>query len=153
MAENFIFELERFLPYRLSVLANTVRRGISQSYLERYGISITEWRVIAVLGPNPGLTASEIMQRTAMEKVPISRAVKALMNTGLVPGTRDPGDRRCRRLQLSARGQAVFDDIIPRAMTDEEALLTSLTQQETRQLTRLLDSLQTRANKLNTNPA
>lgn len=149
MAANPTFELEHFIPYRLSVLANTVSRGIAHSYLERFGIRITEWRVIAVLGPCPGLTASEIIRRTAMEKVPISRAVSTLMNAGLVVGTRDPEDRRCRRLRLSARGQTVFDEIIPRALAYEAALLQAISSEEARQLSQLLSSLQNRANNLN----
>ena len=69
------FELEHFLPYRLSLLTNTVSDGIAQAYRQRHDISVTEWRVMAVLGRYPGLTASEIVERTALDKVAISRAV------------------------------------------------------------------------------
>ena len=44
------FDLERFLPYRLSVLTNTISQGIAAGYREQFGISITEWRILAVLG-------------------------------------------------------------------------------------------------------
>jgi DNA-binding MarR family transcriptional regulator len=143
------FDLEHFIPYRLSVLTNTVSRGISLSYLEKYRISVIEWRVIAVLGPFPGLTASEITARTAMEKVPISRAVKTLTENGLLESHTDPDDRRCRRLKLTSRGRVVFDDIIPRALAYEAALLETLSPEEARHLTHLLTLLQQRAQRLN----
>ena len=63
------FELENFLPYRLSVLTNTISQGIAAAYRDRYGISVTEWRILAVLGRFPGLTASEVVEKTAMDKV------------------------------------------------------------------------------------
>ena len=78
------FVLERFLPYRLSLLSNTVSEGIATAYRKQHGLSVTEWRVVAVLGRFPGQTASEIVKRTAMDKVSVSRAVKRLQLKGLV---------------------------------------------------------------------
>jgi hypothetical protein len=43
-------ELERFLPYRLSILSNTVSQSIAAEYQDRFELSMTEWRVMAVLG-------------------------------------------------------------------------------------------------------
>ncbi|MEO6657324.1 MAG: MarR family transcriptional regulator, partial [Arenimonas sp.] len=48
--EHAQLELDRFLPYRLSVLSNRVSQDIAQLYQERFNLNITEWRVIAVLG-------------------------------------------------------------------------------------------------------
>ena len=76
------FALEAFLPYRLSLLSNTISLGISSSYRKVHGLSVTQWRVIAILGRFPGLTASEIMQRGAMDKVAVSRAVNKLQHKG-----------------------------------------------------------------------
>ena len=89
-----MFELEHFVPYRLSVLTNTVSEGIAQSYRDTYDISVTEWRILAVLGRYPGLTASEIVERTAMDKVAISRAVKNLVERKLLRRATDSNDRR-----------------------------------------------------------
>ena len=43
------FELENFLPYRLSVLTNTVSQGIARSYRDRHDITVTEWRFWGVM--------------------------------------------------------------------------------------------------------
>ena len=52
------FDLQNFLPYRLSLLTNTVSQGIAAAYRDRFGISVTEWRILDVLGRFPGQTAS-----------------------------------------------------------------------------------------------
>ena len=67
--------LENFLPYRLSVLSNTVSGAIAAAYFAHFGLSIPEWRVMAVLAANPGLSAAEVTARTAMDKVAVSRAL------------------------------------------------------------------------------
>ena len=68
------FRLEDYVPYRLSLLSNTVSQGIAHRYQQDHDVSVTEWRVIVVLGRYPGSTASEVVERTAMDKVTISRA-------------------------------------------------------------------------------
>ena len=53
--------LEDFLPYRLSILSNTVSSTIASAYNKRFGLSIPEWRVIAILGRFPGISAVEVV--------------------------------------------------------------------------------------------
>ena len=81
--------LERFLPYRLSVVTNRVSGALSRHYATRFGISIPEWRVIANLGRYPGLSANQVAERSAMDKVTVSRAVAGLERKGLLERVRD----------------------------------------------------------------
>src|SRR3954471_18563188 len=85
--------LEDFLPYRLSVLSNTVSGAIAASYFLHFGLSIPEWRVMAVLAANPGLSAAEVTARTAMDKVAVSRAVAGLIAAGRLHRNPPPADR------------------------------------------------------------
>jgi DNA-binding MarR family transcriptional regulator len=144
-----VFELEHFLPYRLSLLTNTVSQGIARSYRDRHDISVTEWRILAVLGRFPGLTASELVERTAMDKVSISRAVKSLEEKGLLRRETDRGDRRRMRLHITARrGRSVLSEVVPGALAYERWLLESLDQPEAETLFRILDKLQQQAESM-----
>jgi DNA-binding MarR family transcriptional regulator len=143
------FELEQFLPYRLSVLTNTVSQGIARSYRERHDIGVTEWRILAVLGRFPGLTASEVTERTAMDKVAISRGVKSLTAKGLLERRTDTGDRRRQRLFITAaKGRRVLDEVIPMARRYEQLLLQPLSVAELATLSALLAKLRSRAESL-----
>jgi DNA-binding MarR family transcriptional regulator len=140
------FELEHFLPYRLSLLTNTVSQGIAQSYRREHDISVIEWRILAVLGRFPGLTASEVVERTAMDKVAVHRAVKSLMARQLLQRKTDPSDRRRRRLNITTKaGQRVLKEVIPRAREYERNLLDALSKDEIRALDRVIEKLQKRA--------
>ena len=147
-----VFELEHFLPYRLSLLANTVSQGIASGYRDAHGISVTEWRILAVLGRYPGLAAFKLAERTAMDKVAIHRAVKSLESRGLLERRTDSGDGRRRSLYLTRpRGQGLLEAIVPQAKAFEQRLLETLDPKEARQLDHLLAKLQRAAEEARAN--
>ena len=148
------FALESFLPYRLSLLSNTVSQGISSAYRKAYGLSVTEWRVVAILGRFPGLTASDVMERGAMDKVAVSRAVNKLQDKGLVERSPHSEDRRRMPLSLTSRkGLPTYRKVVPRALHYEEKLLSAFSEDELNRLKRLLTKLQETADLLNESPA
>lgn len=140
--------LDDYVPYRLAVLANTVSAALAREYAERFGLSIPQWRVMAVLGLEPGLPAREVCARTAMDKVTVSRAVAGLVRAGRVVQRVDTEDRRRARLRLSARGRAIYAEIVPRAYAVERRLLRSLSARDRAQLDRLLATLRVAAQSL-----
>lgn len=151
-------ELERFLPYRLSVLANTMSSTLAGAYAERFQLSIPEWRVLAVLARNPDLSAAQVAQRTAMDKVAVSRAVASLYRTRRVERSVVASDRRRSHLRLTAAGQAVYDEVVPLALAFEDSVLRGITEKNRVALHGLLDELTLRAlalanTRLDTDPA
>jgi DNA-binding MarR family transcriptional regulator len=136
--------LENFLPYRLSVLSNRLSAAIAEAYSSRFGLSIPEWRVMAVLALNPGLSAAAVAERTAMDKVAVSRAVGRLLSTGRARRETAPGDRRRSVLELTAEGQRVYRRITPALRRYEAELLAGFDARERRSLAALLDRLEVR---------
>jgi DNA-binding MarR family transcriptional regulator len=134
-------ELERFLPYRLSVLSNLVSRLIADLYEDRFDLKLPEWRVMAVLARRSGLTASEVAEATAMDKVAISRAVSRLLEMKRIVTTPDRTDGRRVHLALSAKGVAVYKEVAPLARSVEEALIAALPATEQDALDRILTRL------------
>lgn len=133
-----MLDLERFLPYRLSVLSNRISADIAELYETRYGLAIPEWRVIAVLAKRPGLSATEVAQRTAMDKVAVSRAVSSLLEASRIQREIDGDDRRKSVLRLTDAGKAVYEDVAPQALAYEQRLLGGLRRDERDALDRLL---------------
>jgi DNA-binding MarR family transcriptional regulator len=146
-------DLDAFVPYKLSVLSNRVSGAIARHYSERFGLSIPEWRVMAVLGQTPGLSASEVASRTAMDKVQVSRAVANLLRAKRVARTSDDRDGRVTRLSLSKQGTAIYDEIVPLALHLEEVLLGALSSAERRDLHALMTKLTDRIGRLHMSAA
>jgi DNA-binding MarR family transcriptional regulator len=141
-------DLDRFLPYRLSVLSNQVSGAIARQYSDRFALTIPEWRVMAVLGGAPGLSAREVATRTAMDKVQVSRAVDGLVRARRVARTEDDADGRIQRLALTPKGRAIYDEVVPLALHLEEVFLSALKPEERRQLDVLMDKLARQAGLL-----
>ena len=132
---------DRFLPYRLSVLSNTISAAIASQYAERFALSVTEWRVLAILGRYPEISANEVAEHAAMDKVAVSRAVARLFTAGRLTRATDKNDRRRSMLRLSAKGQKVYDQVAPLAKRHEDLLLAHLTPDERVWLDRIIDKL------------
>jgi DNA-binding MarR family transcriptional regulator len=140
VADGFI-RLERFLPYRLSVLANVVSRTLAQEYSRRFDLTIGEWRVMAVLARFPGSSANEVAERSAMDKVGVSRSVARLHDAGRLERETDVTDRRRSALRLSEKGYRIYRQIVPAALAYETAILEVLDGPERDTLFALLDKL------------
>jgi DNA-binding MarR family transcriptional regulator len=133
--------LERFLPYRLSVLSNRISQAIAREYGRRFELGVTEWRVVAVLARSRGLSPTEIAARTAMDKVAVSRAISALTAAGRVAREAHDGDGRRSLVALTPRGRAVYRQVAPLALAYERRLLDALSAGERRQLESILERL------------
>jgi DNA-binding MarR family transcriptional regulator len=145
-AERLI--LERFLPYRLSILSNRVSRAIAARYARTFNLTIPEWRIIAVLGRRPGLTARDVAEATEMDKVAVSRAVAKLVAARRVSAEVHDEDARAQSLTLTVQGEALHARIAPMALESEQRLLTALSASERAQFDALIDRLLIAARKL-----
>jgi len=133
--------LENFLPYRLSVLSNKISRGIADGYEKQFQLSLAEWRVMAILGGEPELSAGQVADRTAMDKVAVSRAVNRLIDAGRLERSFSPQDKRRSVLKLSESGQDVYAQIVPIALGYEQKILDQLSPSEQSQLDALFNKL------------
>jgi DNA-binding MarR family transcriptional regulator len=140
--------LDDYLPYRLSVAANTVSDLIAGAYKSRFGISVPQWRLIAVLGEGGGMTPQALAARTVMDKVTVSRAAAGLIGRDLLRRTPHGRDRRSHRLSLTAKGLALYEAVAPLALAYETQLLTSFSNEDRAAAHRLLTRLQAAATRL-----
>jgi len=137
--------LEDFLPYRLAILSHTVSSLIARVYDKRFGLTIPEWRVIAIVGRFPGLSAVEVADRTMLDKVAVSRAVTKLIKAGRIDREFADADRRRSILTLSEDGRKVHDEVAPLAMAMEDDLLHGLADDEIAVLNTVIERLLVRA--------
>ena len=100
-----------------------------------------EWRLLAAVGRYGVLSPTVAGERTAMDKVKVSRAAASLMARGLLRQTQDPDDGRGRLLRLTRKGATVYAGVAPTAHAIEAALAPGLTKAEWTTLHRALGKL------------
>ncbi|HEY9234541.1 MULTISPECIES: MarR family winged helix-turn-helix transcriptional regulator [Phenylobacterium] len=141
-------KLDAYLPYRLSVASNAVSGLIARAYEDRFGLSIPQWRLICVLAEDGGKTQREIVARTVMDKVTVSRAARELVARRLAARSSNKADGRSHVLTLTREGERMHAEISPLALAYEAALIAGLAPAEVAQLKRLLIRLQGAAGAL-----
>lgn len=141
-------KLDEFLPYRLSLASNAVSQVIAQAYEERFGLKMHEWRVITVLAEDDELTQQEIVGRTKMDKVTVSRAAQVLERRKLLRRVTNAEDGRSLRLSLTAEGQKLYTRVVPAAIELEAEVLKGLSEREISTLTDLLRRLENAAERV-----
>jgi len=131
--------LAKFLPYQLSITSNAVSGRIAQEYRQHFGLSVPEWRVMAVLGDSGSLTQRDLTQRTLMDKVAVNRACKVLEERGLAVRTPNALDGRSHHLGLTEVGSAMHGQIMPLAVEMERRVFASFSPAEVDQFRLLLE--------------
>ena len=130
--------LDGYLPYRLSVASNAVSRLIARAYEDRFGLTIPQWRLIAVLAEDGPLTQQAIGARTVMDKVTVSRATQGLVKRRLVERAPHDADGRSHHLALSKAGERLYSEISPVALEYEARLLEQFDPAAVAELKRVL---------------
>jgi DNA-binding MarR family transcriptional regulator len=119
-------------------------RAVARIYMKRHKLSAPDWRTLAVLGRFGAMSANSVVDRTAMDKVRVSRSVSRLLLLGLITRRTDPEDRRRAILDLTPVGLSVFRQIVPQALAVEEELLATLSAEERAALDAALTKLESR---------
>jgi DNA-binding MarR family transcriptional regulator len=139
--------LDDSLFFKLVRVVNLTARPFNEGIGRRHDLSLSDWRVMMVLGSHPGTTASDVCQRTGMDKMSVSRAIAALARRRRVTRKSDPTDGRRTLVWLSSAGQRLFDELSVSARERERQVFRGVGAQEQARLSetldRLIDALQT----------
>jgi DNA-binding MarR family transcriptional regulator len=140
-AEQGQFDLDGFLPYLLNQAAEATSKSFYAVYRADYGMTRTQWRVMANLGRFGAMTARDICRISHIEKTKVSRAVAALEAEGHLARNPSPTDRRAENLSLTPAGREVFLRLGQRALDYDRMLRESLGTTEAARLEALLRAL------------
>ena len=137
--------LAEFLPYQLSITSNAISDLIAHAYRGRFALKIPEWRLMAVLGEVSSATQRELVAATAMDKVTVNRASKALEDRALIGRAPNAADGRSHHLALTDTGRELYEQIVPLALSVEAELVNSI---EVKALEAMLARLRARVAEL-----
>lgn len=122
MTELTDFDLHRFTPYRLAVVAQKTSEGLARLYRARFGLSIPEWRVLAHLAHAGDVSVRDIEARVVMEKSKVSRAASRLEAAGYIRKSIATADRRLVSMSLTPKGKELMAELLPLAEAYQKEL-------------------------------
>lgn len=142
-AATMQLNLDQYVPGLLLWLSNKVSSSASALYQERFGIGVTEWRVLSYFRIHAGSTASKACELMGLDKAAVSRAIANLVERGVLES--QPQGLRKIEYRVSREGVTLHNAIYRLAMQREQALLKGLDEAERTLLIgllkRMLDNL------------
>lgn len=142
-----MFDLETFLPYRLSILSQSISGLVAREYESKFGLTMNQWRCLVIIHAHQPVTAKDIAPLTLLDKMAISRAIKVLGKRSLIK-TSIGKDARSKTLNLTNTGKKIYEEVIPIAQKYEYLLLNSLTSKQQDALKAIINKLLREARKL-----
>ena len=129
------------LFFKLVRVVNLTARPFQQRVGRQHQLTLNEWRVMAVLGAQPGFTATQVSDRTGLDKMAVSRALAGLKQRRRVQRHDDPTDQRRGRLYLTSAGKDLFTVVSAEAQGREAELFAGVSAAELQRLGVTLDKL------------
>ena len=129
------------LFFKLARVVNLTARPFQESIGRKHQLTLNEWRVLSLLGAEPGLTATQVADLTGMDKMSASRAIAGLSHRRRLQRHDDPADQRRSRLYLTSTGKTLCNTVDALAQAREAALFAKVKPADLSRLDGILDSL------------
>jgi DNA-binding MarR family transcriptional regulator len=135
-------DLNAFVPAMLTNLSQKITTTASAVYRPRFGVGITDWRIMALLAAEPWIVPVRICEATGLDKAAVSRSLRELITAGLAEALDDGVAQRRLPVALTQKGLQVHDDMALVAAEREELLLKGLSAEERATLRGLITRMQ-----------
>ena len=135
-------EIKDLISYQLHTVANLLSRGAELRYRREFGVSLWEWRTIALLGASDEPHSLGHLARAAgIDKSQMSRVVSGLTKRKLVMRDANHEDGRGVHLRLSKTGRKLYEGLIGAAAERDHAFRSCLSVSERQVFERVLAKL------------
>jgi DNA-binding MarR family transcriptional regulator len=135
-------EIKDLISYQVHMVANLLSRGAELRYRREFGVSLWEWRTIALLGAaDEPHSLGDLARAAGIDKSQMSRVVSGLTKRRVVLRAADPGDGRGIRLTLTKNGKKVYEGLIRAAGERDAAFRNCLSATEKNVFERVLTKL------------
>jgi DNA-binding MarR family transcriptional regulator len=131
MLQRSVPTIRELLSYRLHQVANLLSRGAEMRYRREFGVSLWEWRTVALLGGvAQAQSLNDLARAAGMDKGQMSRVVSGLTQRRLVRREADARDGRGIQLSLTRSGKTLYRRLIGAAAERNDAFLGCLSAKE-----------------------
>ena len=137
-----------FVTFQIIRLANAAKANVTRRYLADFGLSVPEWRLLAMTVRFEPVRFSELVANSSIDKGQASRTLQVLTRRGLIAAqTLGGGRRRAAEggapviLTVTGKGRRLYETLLPVAQRNQAQLLHLLTREERRMLWIILNKL------------
>lgn len=122
---------------------NWYLKTLLNKYLREEGCGITneQWLVLKVIEANPGVSQTEIAEKSQKDKTNITRILDLLEKSECIERRKDNNDRRMYRIHATQKGGEVLKQVNPITKKTENICTQSLSKKQVKEIITLLDGV------------
>jgi DNA-binding MarR family transcriptional regulator len=133
--------LDNYVPAYLTYLAGKISSSASATYRPKFGVGITDWRIMALLATEPWISAGRICDVIGLDKAAVSRSVHGMKSNGIVDVQRTDDDQPRQLIALTRKGLNLHDRIVKLSLARELQLLKNFSTAERKMLINFLSRM------------
>ena len=126
MTKRAHLDLANYMPYLINRVGFALVASFSDNALVGEQLSIAMWRVLAALSNNGEQRQIDLVEMTSIDASTMSRLVTRMVRLGLVTRARSKTSNREVVVELSAKGRAQVESLIPIAKSLEDIASSGL---------------------------
>ena len=131
-------DLDHYVPAYLTFLAGKISNSASATYRPKFGVGITDWRIMALLATEPWITAGRVCDVIGLDKAAVSRSVREMKKLGIVEADED---QYRQLIALTRKGLSLHDRIVTLSLERERHLLKGFSAAERKLLINFLSRM------------
>ncbi len=131
------FFIDDYLAYLLAQASHLISHEF-HGVARKAGLSVLKWRVLATLVDGQALSVGEVAAIILAPQSTLTRVADRMHAQGLLVRVADDADRRITRLQITAEGLRVAQQLVGQARQHESAVLAPLGAQQAAALKKTL---------------
>jgi DNA-binding MarR family transcriptional regulator len=133
--------LDKYVPAYLTYLAGKISNSASATYRPKFGVGITDWRIMALLATEPWIAAGRVCDVIGLDKAAVSRSVHGMKSDGIVVVQRIEDDQSRQLIALTRKGLNLHDRIVKLSLARERHLLKNFSAAERKMLINFLSRM------------
>ncbi len=133
--------LDIYVPAYLTFLAGKIANSASATYRPKFGVGITDWRIMALLATEPWISAGRVCDVIGLDKAAVSRSVHGMKANGIVDMQRTGDDQSRQLIALTRKGLNLHDRIVKLSLARERELLKIFSAAERKMLINFLSRM------------
>jgi len=142
------FNIDDAVTFRISRLFSKLNTGVARQLNAQFKLLSREWRALALVAQHEPISASELVERSPMDKASVSRAVSRLTELGYISTLPHPEDGRMQTIRLTRSGWTIYRRIAPHSAARQASLLSVLSAPERKAFFAMLDRIEEQAARL-----
>ncbi len=139
---DFPHDIRSHVVFRMSLFATITDRGGKNSFHDAFGLSLREYRILAVIAYMQPTSLGDLVNECFLDKGQVSRNVSKLVEDGLVTRSiKGETSERGGQLQLTEAGEALYRKALQLGDEFNDRLMSGLSTEQREALSQALDIL------------